>query len=304
MRKMGGRGDGNERLFPLVSHEGLSIIEFAPAASLMTTHLERLRHAELHRIRSWFPPGARVLEIGGGSGYQAAILDSWGCHVQSIDLDPDTNPAMRYFSRQHFPVQTYDGKTFPFRDGSFDVVFSSNMLYHVVPLAPFLNEMRRVLAPGGRMIHVVPTASWRIWTNLAHYVFYGLALVRKCMPGRAARGPAETEQGPASAPAPAQTGRLRRLLLAPPLGPAPSSLSEIGLFRRAYWTRQFRAGGLRITGCVPAGLFHTGYILMPDLSLEARGWLARLLGSSCTVFVVEPEVTEPEVDAVRENAAG
>ena len=84
----------------------------------MTTHLENIRQAELERLQELFPAGTRVLEIGGGSGFQAGILASWGCIVSSVDLDQEQNPALRYFSRQYFPVQPYDGKTFPFPDGS------------------------------------------------------------------------------------------------------------------------------------------------------------------------------------------
>jgi SAM-dependent methyltransferase len=252
----------------------------------MTTHLENIRQAELEQLRGWFPAGARVLEIGGGSGFQASILHSWGCQVTSIDLDQEQNPALRYFSRQYYPVQPYDGKTFPFPDASFDIVFSSNMLYHVVPLEPFLREMRRVLRPDGRMVHIVPSTSWRFWTNVAHYVFYAGALVKRLT--RSRRPAAGTADSPGGAAKPAASRSLGRLLLAPPLGPAPSSFAELSLFRRGHWAAAFTAAAFRIEACRPGGIFHTGYILQPGLPMESRRRLARYLGSSCAVFVVAP----------------
>jgi protein-L-isoaspartate O-methyltransferase len=41
---------------------------------------------ELERVRSWFKPASKVLEIGGGNGYQAGIISSWGCAVVAVDV--------------------------------------------------------------------------------------------------------------------------------------------------------------------------------------------------------------------------
>ena len=41
------------------------------------------------------PPGCRVLEIGTGSGYQAAVLAEMGCHVLGIELLPQLASTAR-----------------------------------------------------------------------------------------------------------------------------------------------------------------------------------------------------------------
>ena len=250
----------------------------------MITHLERVRFAELEGLREFFPAGSRVLEVGGGSGYQASIIAAWGCSIVSIDLQDEQNPSLRYFSQQHFPVQPYDGKNFPFPDASFDILFSSNVLCQIASLEPFLKEARRLLKPGGRMIHIVPTASWRFWTCAAHYVFYLAALGRRLGP----RQSTPANAGPGRPPSKEAVGsRLRRLLIAPPEGAAPSALVELVRFRKSYWADRFTAVSLNILACMPAGVFHTGYILKPDLPIAARRRWARWLGSSCQVFVLE-----------------
>ncbi|MGH7963425.1 MAG: class I SAM-dependent methyltransferase, partial [Candidatus Binatia bacterium] len=104
----------------------------------MEGHLERLRRHEIDTVRHWFQPGMRVLELGGGSGFQASILASRGCEVLSIDLPERPIPRQIYY-----PVQAYDGHTIPAADASFDVVFSSNVLEHIWPLPPILRETRR-----------------------------------------------------------------------------------------------------------------------------------------------------------------
>src|SRR6185295_18024588 len=88
--------------------------------------LHVVREFELARIASYLPPGARVLEIGGGSGYQALRLGQLGFEVCAVDVAGST-----YAADMVFPVQIYDGKHLPFPDESFDVVFSSNVLEHI-----------------------------------------------------------------------------------------------------------------------------------------------------------------------------
>jgi SAM-dependent methyltransferase len=129
-------------------------------------HLERIRRAELESIRDYFRTQMRVLEIGGGSGFQAAVLSSWGCNVVSIDV-AGRKPA----HKKYFPVQDYDGKLVPFADLSFDIVFSSNVFEHVQSLLILLKEMKRVLMPDGVCLHVLPSPSWRLWTSLTHYIY-------------------------------------------------------------------------------------------------------------------------------------
>ena len=128
--------------------------------------LHVIREYEFARILPYLRSGARVLEIGGGTGYQARRLHEAGFNVTSIDVAHGTYAS----SELEFPVQPYDGRHFPFPDASFDIVFSSNVLEHIPDLAQTHRETVRVLQPGGYCVHVLPTGSWRFWTNLAHYI--------------------------------------------------------------------------------------------------------------------------------------
>lgn len=67
------------------------------------------------------------------------------------------------------PVCEDDGRHLPFEGGSFDVVWSSNVIEHVGEIDAFEAEIRRVLTPEGLAVHALPTASWRLWTSLALY---------------------------------------------------------------------------------------------------------------------------------------
>ena len=70
----------------------------------------------------------------------------------------------------------YDGHTLPFADESFDSIFSSEVFEHVFNLPQILDELHRVLRPGGRMLLTVPFV-WdehEIPYDFARYTSFGL----------------------------------------------------------------------------------------------------------------------------------
>lgn len=253
--------------------------------------LERIRHAELAATRQYFPDGCRILEIGGGNGYQAAVLASWGFDVVSLDIDTGGR-----WTRRYFDVAKYDGKTLPVADGTVDVVFSSNVLEHIAEdaLQALFTEMRRVLAPDGFAVHLVPTPVWRLWTSLAHYPWLVLRVVRGApqnegivLPGVASvvrrRGLADL---------------IKRALWPAPHGEYPGSFAELFAFRERAWRKRFEAGGFSVTHCSPTGLFYSGYTLLPWLPMAWRRSLSRLLGSACKVYILKPAISAGSNDAL------
>src|SRR4051812_49095426 len=91
--------------------------------------LSDVRRWEAERIVRHFRPGARILDIGAGTGQQALEFSQRGFTVEAIDV-----PDSLYSGAHVFPVKQYDGLTLPFPDGSFDIVFSSSVLEHVPDL--------------------------------------------------------------------------------------------------------------------------------------------------------------------------
>jgi SAM-dependent methyltransferase len=239
-----------------------------------------LRRAELARVRRWFAPGQRVLELGGGSGYQASLLAAWGCRVVSLDL-PQRAPA----GERYYPILDYDGQNVPFAAGTFDRVFSSNVLEHVRGLPALLAETRRVLRPGGLAVHLVPTPGWRFWTSVAHYGYLAKYLLGR---DRALPGVAQPRQAGDVLSARGPAYLLRRALLAGPHGEWPCAAAELYGFSRRRWRRLFERHGFPVRREYGTALFYTGYGLFPGRSLGARRELARWLGSACHVFVVQP----------------
>jgi SAM-dependent methyltransferase len=263
--------------------------------------LHVIREYELARIVPYLRPGARVLEIGGGTGYQAKRLKEAGFDVASIDI-----AGCGYGGTREFPIVDYDGSRVPFPDGSFDIVFSSNVLEHVPDLAQLQREMLRVLRRGGYCIHVMPTGSWRFWTNVAHYVELGQRIVLQ-MPQLLPRSIRRREVI-RLVHSVAYIGRLiRQYLIVPRHGEHGNALSEVVTFGERYWRRRFVALGFDVNESVPLGLFYTGHMVLGKrLSIAARTRLARTLGSACIIYKVTPtatKVAQQPHDAAQESPA-
>ncbi|AXT86776.1 SAM-dependent methyltransferase [Aeromicrobium sp. A1-2] len=90
--------------------------------------------------------GRRVMDVGGGPGYFANAFRAAGATYGSLDADlgelsglGDPEPGTVLGS----------GMQLPFRDESFDVTYSSNVLEHVSQPWTMADEMVRVTKPGG-----------------------------------------------------------------------------------------------------------------------------------------------------------
>jgi SAM-dependent methyltransferase len=95
---------------------------------------------------------ARVLEVGCGTGAMAErIHDLPGVTLVATDFSPR---FVELTAARGVDARQADICYLPFDDDTFDVVFAGWMLYHVRDLERALNEVRRVLRPGGTFVAV------------------------------------------------------------------------------------------------------------------------------------------------------
>ena len=229
-------------------------------------HLNRIRLEELEYVFPYLPEKGRVLEIGAGTGMQALALSERGFDVSAIDIAAST-----YSGHRQFPVQDYDGITIPFADATFDVVYSSNTLEHVKDLSRMHAEIARVLKPGGRSIHLMPTHGWRAWTTLSGPV----SAVQSALTGRFGQA--------------AKTLGATALLM--PHGERGNAIGELRLFRPAWWERNFREHGFTVIERHPVPLFYTGWMVLGRrLGFARRAALSRILGSASYLYVARRSV--------------
>lgn len=100
--------------------------------------------------------GAKILELGVGLGYvtrhiPTEYLDGWtGLDINRAFLNETARPIAP--NGKKMPVVQADVNQLPFEDNSFDVVIDSAVLDTVDNLRGCLDEVRRVLRPGGVFI--------------------------------------------------------------------------------------------------------------------------------------------------------
>jgi SAM-dependent methyltransferase len=121
------------------------------------------RYSEHHQD-NWYPkyvaqlgpaPGDVVLDVGCGFGAFHPELHRVGARVVALDYSPGmTHEARERAAREGLAVQVMqaDAQQLPLADNGVDHALASHMLYHVPDIRRALDEMRRVVKVGGRVL--------------------------------------------------------------------------------------------------------------------------------------------------------
>lgn len=128
--------------------------------------------ADLERIVG--PPGD-VLEIGSAGGFFLEAARRRGWRVKGVEISA---PAVEY-ARREFGHDIFAGDLFnaPFPDESFDLVVADNVLEHTTHPQRFLEKLRSLVRPGGKLYVVVPS-----YVNSPYFRL--LQAVRRLVPRR------------------------------------------------------------------------------------------------------------------------
>jgi SAM-dependent methyltransferase len=101
-------------------------------------------------------PGDRVLDLGCGAGRFVAALRDAGARPVGVEIaEAALERARANVPGADFRFLGPDG-AIPLGHGEVDLVWCSEVLEHVPDTGALLNEARRVLAPGGRLLATVP----------------------------------------------------------------------------------------------------------------------------------------------------
>jgi malonyl-CoA O-methyltransferase len=117
---------------------------------------ERVRNELLNRLDELKAQPRAVLDLGAGTGHATRALKRR--FPQSLTVAVDIAPGMLERARaqsrwlRRFERVRADAYALPFRDHSFDLVFSSLMLQWCDDLDAVFTEISRVLAPGGLLL--------------------------------------------------------------------------------------------------------------------------------------------------------
>jgi ubiquinone/menaquinone biosynthesis C-methylase UbiE len=111
--------------------------------------------ARFMRRHSALAPGARVLEVGCGNGNGTRLIRKYfrPGRISAVDLDPRMlRLARRLNSHPSVDFSLADASRLPFGDGQFDAVFDFGIVHHIPEWRVALDEIDRVLKPGGEFL--------------------------------------------------------------------------------------------------------------------------------------------------------
>ena len=115
--------------------------------------------------------GKNVLEIGSGGGGHSCLFQSHGAHMTSVDITIErvmsTALKLGMLEKNTGMVYQADAENLPFHENSFDVVYSNGVLHHSSSTRKCVDEVFRVLRPGGKAIIMLYSRhSASFWLNI------------------------------------------------------------------------------------------------------------------------------------------
>ncbi len=116
-------------------------------------------------LLSGVAPGERVLDVGCGEGAFSAALAEAG--ARPVGVEVASEPVRRARLRHPGLEFHHAPGALPFPAGEFDAVWAGEVIEHVVDGLGLLDELSRVLRPGGRLLISTPDHSRRLVLGLA-----------------------------------------------------------------------------------------------------------------------------------------
>ena len=116
--------------------------------------------------------GSRVLDLACGTGASLGAVDDVATFLVAGDITLPLLVQARAHYIERIPFAQLDAMALPFPDASFDLVTMFEAIYYLPDHRRFLAEVRRVLAPGGRLLVSTVNAEWDEAVPSAHSTTY------------------------------------------------------------------------------------------------------------------------------------
>lgn len=116
-------------------------------------------HVARYLFASNYVKDKKVLDVGTGIGYGAAMLKAYGAaSVHAIDIDVETvTKANSLFSSSGITFQVHDSEQLDKLPEKYDIVVSFENIEHLSQPMQFIATSKRILNPGGRLICSSPS---------------------------------------------------------------------------------------------------------------------------------------------------
>ncbi len=162
---------------------------FQPSGGLKARLMNWLHDREAAALLAGLPRGARVLEIGCGTGDLLVALRERGADVRGIE--PNAAAAEMARTRRGLPVETGILDDAQLQPAQFDVIAMKYALEHVHHPSGTLSRIGELLKPGGRAVFWIPNAAsldahlfgpcWRGLDAPRHLYIFTPATIRRLL---------------------------------------------------------------------------------------------------------------------------
>jgi ubiquinone/menaquinone biosynthesis C-methylase UbiE len=116
--------------------------------------LRWMRRVEM--LSSPLKTGAKVLELGCGTGYFTKELTRLNIHITAIDISPELiEEAKKEITAENVSFQIQNACQMDYGNDQFDAVIGSSVLHHL-EIGKAVSEISRVLKPGGFIAFTEP----------------------------------------------------------------------------------------------------------------------------------------------------
>lgn len=119
--------------------------------------------------------GKEVLEVGCGTGSDLLRFAQAGAYVTGIDLSPKSvflaRERLRLYGCEGVAIEA-DGESIPYKDNSFDLIYSWGVLHHTPNTESVIREIYRVTKSGGKIC--VMLYNRRSLVDLQVWILFGL----------------------------------------------------------------------------------------------------------------------------------
>jgi len=126
--------------------------------------LQFLRHLAAYEfVKGQIEPDSTILEVGCGAGYGSHYLSKSCKEIIGIDVEKEAiDHAQAKYTTANCSFKEYNGSNIPYDDNYFDFIVSFQVIEHVDNDAAFVNELKRVLKPGGAAFITTPNKTYRL----------------------------------------------------------------------------------------------------------------------------------------------
>jgi SAM-dependent methyltransferase len=151
------------------------------------SYLIYLMHVATYNNAIKYISGKEVLDLGCGTGYGTALVADKCASICGVDISDEAIAyATNKYSAPHLfyrTIRKVEDAPLPFGDKSFDVVLSFQVIEHIADPTTYLEEIGRVLRPGGVFIVATPDRNTRLlplqrpWNKFHVHEYSGQELV-------------------------------------------------------------------------------------------------------------------------------